>query len=252
MKYARFEYCGVTYEGAIENGVISPIEDSPFQGLLSLKSAVKLSDVRLIAPAAPSKIAATGLNYIDHAKELKADLPVEPLIFLKAPTSIIGPGELICHPFISAQVDYEAELAIVIKKEGRNIAYRNAHEHIFGYTCLNDVTARDLQRKDGQWARAKSFDTFCPVGPYVVTDIDPSSLKIESFLNGAVKQSSNTSQMIFNCGRLVEFISQVMTLKPGDIIATGTPGGIGPMSHGDEIEIRIEGIGSLINRMEKR
>lgn len=252
MKYARFECNGVIYEGIVENDSILPIKESPFQKLTPLKRAVKKCDVRMIAPAAPSKIVAVGLNYVDHAEELKASLPKEPLIFLKAPTSIIGPGEPIYYPSISAQVDYEAELAIVIKKKGRNIPYKKARDYIFGYTCLNDVTARDLQKKDGQWARAKSFDTFCPIGPYVVTGIDVSSVEIEGRLNGIVRQSSNTSQMIFSCERLIEFISEVMTLWPGDIIATGTPGGIGPMNPGDEITVKIEKIGSLTNYVAKR
>ncbi|MFH0839465.1 MAG: fumarylacetoacetate hydrolase family protein [Candidatus Omnitrophota bacterium] len=252
MKYVRFEYSGVIYEGIIENDSILPIEESPFQKLTSLKRAVRTGDVRLIAPVAPSKIIAVGLNYVDHAEELKASPPKEPLIFLKAPTAIIGPGEPIYYPPVSSQVDYEAELAIVMKRSGRNISCKNARDYIFGYTCLNDVTARDLQKKDGQWTRAKSFDTFCPIGPHIVTDIDTSSLEIEARLNGTVKQSSNTSQMIFNCERLIEFISEVMTLEPGDIIATGTPGGIGPMNPGDEVEIKIEKIGSLVNRVAKR
>jgi len=252
MKYARFEYKGVIYEGAIEDHAIIPIEDSPFQKLTPLKYPVCIEGVKLLAPVIPSKIIAVGLNYTDHAEELKMDLPQEPLIFLKPSTAIIGPGDCISFPKQSQRVDYEAEMAIVIKRRGRNIPTKNAKNYIFGYTCLNDVTARDLQKKDGQWARAKSFDTFCPVGPHIVTDINASSLKIESFLNGKIKQSSNTSKMIFDCEKLIEFVSGVMTLEAGDIIATGTPGGIGPMSVGDEIEIRIEKIGSLINRVIKR
>jgi 2-keto-4-pentenoate hydratase/2-oxohepta-3-ene-1,7-dioic acid hydratase in catechol pathway len=251
MKYARFEYNGVLYEGCVERDVISPIEDSPFQRLVPLKKDIDLNKVNLLAPVSPSKIIAVGLNYTDHAEELKIALPKEPLIFLKAPSSVIGPGALILYPRQSERVDYEAELAIVMKRTGRNIPHANAIDYVFGYTCLNDVTARDLQKRDGQWTRAKSFDTFCPIGPYIVTDMDPPSLKIESFLNGELKQSCNTSKMIFSCDTLIEFISRVMTLEAGDIIATGTPSGIGPMLPGDEIEIRIEGIGSLTNKVAK-
>ena len=252
MKYARFEDKGIIYEGRIENGFILPIEDSPFQKLTPIEHPLKISDVKFISPILPSKVIAVGLNYVDHAEELKLPLPKEPLIFLKAPTSIIGPDEPILYPPQSKQVDYEAELAIVIKRRGHNIPSKNAHDYIFGYTCLNDVTARDLQRRDGQWARAKSFDTFCPVGPHIVSDLDPTSLKIEALLNGEIKQSSNTSKMIFDCPKLIEFISCIMTLEPGDIIATGTPAGIGPIERGDRIEVRIEGIGSLINLVAKR
>jgi 2-keto-4-pentenoate hydratase/2-oxohepta-3-ene-1,7-dioic acid hydratase in catechol pathway len=268
MRYARFEYKGVTCEGSVEDSVILPIADSPFQKLTPLqpevdqpraaKYSVNIKDVRLLAPVIPSKIIAVGLNYLDHAEEFNPSkngegsitaLPEVPLIFLKPASAVIGPNDAIYYPKQSARVDYEAELAIVIRRRGRNISSRDAKNYIFGYTCLNDVTARDLQKKDGQWTRAKSFDTFCPIGPHIVTDLDVSSLKIESILNGKVRQSSNTSKMIFNCEKLVEFISGVMTLEAGDIIATGTPGGIGPMTVGDEIEVRIENIGSLINRV---
>lgn len=247
MKYARFEYNGVIYEGAIEDDAVIPISDSPFRKLTPLGRPVNIKEVKLLAPVIPSKIIAVGLNYSDHAEELKMALPKEPLIFLKPPTAVIGPGDPILFPRQSERVDYEAEMAIVIKEKGRNISSEDAKNYIFGYTCLNDVTARDLQKKDGQWTRAKSFDTFCPIGPYIITDIDTSSLKIESFLNGKLKQSSNTSKMIFNCEKLIEFISSVMTLEAGDMIATGTPSKIGPMVIGDKVEVRIENIGSLIN-----
>lgn len=252
MKYARFEYKGVTCEGAIEGTAILPIDDSPFQKLTPLKHPVDIKEVKLLAPVIPSKIIAVGLNYSDHAEELKMDLPGEPLIFLKSPTAVIGPGDPIRFPEQSKRVEYEAEMAVIIKQKGRDISRSNAKNYIFGYTCLNDVTARDLQKKDGQWTRAKSFDTFCPIGPHIVTDLDVSSLKIESFLNGKLMQSSNTSKMIFNCERLIEFISGVMTLEAGDIISTGTPNRTGPMAVGDKIEIRIEKIGSLINAVIKK
>lgn len=195
----------------------------------------------------PTKIIAVGLNYRDHAKELRMEIPKEPVIFLKPVTSLIGHGDNIIYPKQSRQVDYEAELAVIIGKKCKDISVEDANDVILGYTCANDVTARDLQKKDNQWTRAKSFDTFCPLGPRVVKDINPQNLEIELFLNGEVKQKSNTSEMIFSPLEIVSFISSVMTLMPDDIIITGTPPGVGKCEAGDEIEVRIEGIGSLIN-----
>jgi 2-keto-4-pentenoate hydratase/2-oxohepta-3-ene-1,7-dioic acid hydratase in catechol pathway len=198
----------------------------------------------------PSKIVCVGLNYIDHADELKMAIPKEPIIFLKPPTSVIGDGEAIVYPErMTKNLHYEAELAIVIKDKARNISPDEAAQYILGYTCANDVTARDLQNIDGQWTRAKSFDTFCPIGPTAVKDVDPAGLDIKLYLNGAVKQSSNTSRMIFKPLRLVSFISQVMTLLPGDVILTGTPPGVGPMRKGDTVVVEIEGIGRLTNKV---
>ena len=198
----------------------------------------------------PTKIVAVGLNYKKHAHELNMQIPEEPIIFLKPATSIIGHLDKIIYPAQSKQVDYEAELAIVIKDKTRNILPAEAKKHILGYTCLNDVTARDLQKKDGQWTRAKSFDTFCPIGPYIEDDLDTADLKIELLLNGKIKQSSSTKDFIFDIDYIVSFVSQIMTLYPGDIITTGTPEGVGPMQIGDKVEVRIEGIGSLINYVE--
>ena len=195
----------------------------------------------------PTKIICVGLNYKDHAKELNMPLPEEPILFIKPITTLIGPAENIIYPPQSKQVDYEAELAIVIKDKIKNIEEKDVMRHIEGFTCLNDITARDLQKKDSQWTRAKSFDTFCPVGPKIVKNIDPNNLKIQSILNGKIKQDSNTSNFIFKAETLVSFISKIMALMPGDIIATGTPVGVGPMKKGDTIEIKIEGIGTLKN-----
>lgn len=191
----------------------------------------------------PTKIICVGLNYKDHAKELNMPLPEEPILFMKPISSLIGPEDSIIYPKMSKRVDYEAELAIIIK----NIEENEVMDYIEGFTCLNDVTARDLQKKDGQWTRAKSFDTFCPIGPKVVKGINPNNVKIQSFLNGELKQDSNTSNFIFKVEELVSFISKIMTLTPRDIIATGTPSGIGPMKKDDIIEIKIEGIGTLRN-----
>lgn len=199
----------------------------------------------------PTKIVCVGTNYGDHAKELDMKVPEEPLIFLKPPSSIIYDSQEIVYPRGAARLDYEAELAVVIKKRARDISENGVSKYILGYTCLNDVTARDLQKKDGQWTRSKSFDTFCPIGPVIETEIDPADAKVESYLNGELKQSSNTRHLIFTVCRLVSFISGVMTLFPGDIISTGTPYGVGPMQPGDTIDIRIEGIGSLKNKVAK-
>jgi 2-keto-4-pentenoate hydratase/2-oxohepta-3-ene-1,7-dioic acid hydratase in catechol pathway len=203
---------------------------------------------KLLAPVMPGKIIAVGLNYRDHAGEMGLAAPKEPIIFMKPSTSVIGPGENIIYPRQSTRIDYEAELGVVISKRCRNVKADQAEEVIFGYTCVNDVTARDLQATDGQWTRAKSFDTFCPIGPWIETDIrDPHALAISSRLNNEVKQSSSTANLIFTVFELIEFISSVMTLEKWDVIATGTPSGIGPMNRGDEIQVEIEGIGTLTN-----
>ncbi|KAF5433890.1 2-keto-4-pentenoate hydratase/2-oxohepta-3-ene-1,7-dioic acid hydratase [Candidatus Methanophagaceae archaeon] len=195
----------------------------------------------------PTKIVLVGLNYRDHAKELEMPLPAEPILFMKPVTALIGPEESIRYPPQATRVDYEAELAVIIKDTCKDLAPEDVRAHVDGFTCLNDVTARDIQKRDGQWTRAKSFDSFCPIGPKVVADVDPNNLKIQSFLNGKLRQDSNTANFVFTVEELVSFISHVMTLMPGDIIATGTPGGIGAMDRGDTIEIRIEGIGTLRN-----
>jgi 2-keto-4-pentenoate hydratase/2-oxohepta-3-ene-1,7-dioic acid hydratase in catechol pathway len=200
----------------------------------------------------PSKIICVGLNYRDHAEELKMEIPEHPIIFLKPPTTLINNGEAIIYPESQTQeLHYEAELAIVINDKIHQIKAEEAARHIFGYTCANDVTARDLQRVDGQWTRAKSFDTFCPVGPRIVSDINPDDLAIKLYLNGELKQSSRTSRMIFKPAHLVSFISRIMTLLPEDIILTGTPPGVGPMQAGDKVEVEIEGIGRLTNYVRK-
>ncbi|MFA4905373.1 MAG: fumarylacetoacetate hydrolase family protein [Candidatus Margulisiibacteriota bacterium] len=197
----------------------------------------------------PSKIICVGLNYRDHAEELKMEIPEFPLIFLKPSTSVIGDGEEIIYPdWMTHELHFEAELGIVIKKEAHRVSEEKAAEYIEGFTCGNDVTARDLQRLDGQWTRAKSFDTFCPLGPKVVS-LDPSHLDIKLYLNDEIKQASNTRQMIFKPLLLLSFISSVMTLLPGDVILTGTPPGVGPMGKGDQVTVEIEGIGRLSNKI---
>lgn len=251
MKIARFSLNGSARYGIVDTGaeIIKEIAGSLFEDLGLKDGQHTISEVKLLAPVEPSKVIAVGLNYVDHAKELKMSIPENPILFMKPPTSVIGPGEEIIYPKMSQQVDYEAELVMVMKKETKCVSKEEAASHILGYTCGNDVTARDLQRKDSQWTRAKSFDTFCPLGPWIVTDIDPTNIKVEMLLNGQVVQSSSASNMIFNVFELVSFISQIMTLLPGDVIMTGTPLGVGPVKPGDTTEVRIEGIGSLRNQV---
>jgi 2-keto-4-pentenoate hydratase/2-oxohepta-3-ene-1,7-dioic acid hydratase in catechol pathway len=246
--FARFEYRNTSGYGLIEDGHIVCLDGDLFGDFEKTHQSFNIGDVKLLAPCFPTKIVAVGLNYSDHAEELGMTPPEEPMLFLKPSTAVIGPNENIIYPkHMSARVDYEAELGVVIKKYARNIEQEQAGEYILGYTCLNDVTARDLQGKDVQFTRAKGFDTFAPIGPVVNCSIDPSDLSIRALLNGKVVQQSRTSNLIFPVPRLLSFISKVMTLNPGDIIATGTPAGIGPMNPGDKIEIEIEGIGKLTN-----
>jgi 2-keto-4-pentenoate hydratase/2-oxohepta-3-ene-1,7-dioic acid hydratase in catechol pathway len=207
-----------------------------------------LADVRLLAPILPSKVICIGKNYADHAREMGGEPPDEPVIFLKPSTAVCGPGDPVQRPTqLSERVDYEGELAVVIGRLCRQVPADRAAEVIFGYTCANDVTARDLQAKDGQWTRAKGFDTFCPLGPWIETDVDPADLELSTVLNGEVKQHSRTSLLLHGVHALVEHISQVMTLLPGDVVLTGTPAGIGPMEKGDQVSVTIEGIGTLTN-----
>ncbi len=247
MKIVRYKVGASIQWGVLEEGMVREMEGDPFGPFQLTSKAKKLEEVRLLAPCLPSKIVALGLNYRDHAEEVKLPIPDKPLLFLKPSTSVIGPDEGIVYPKMSRRVDYEAELAVVIGKKAKGVSEEEAGRYILGYTCFNDVTARDLQPKDGQWTLSKSFDTFAPLGPWIVTDIDPTHLAISSYLNGERRQHSNTRNLIFNPYRLVSFISQVMTLLPGDVIATGTPSGIGPMAVGDRVAVVIEGIGTLTN-----
>jgi len=206
-----------------------------------------LSAVKLLAPCQPSKIVAVGLNYHSHAAEVKLPVPTVPLIFLKPSTAVIGPDETIILPTSYGRVDYEGELGIVIGRKAKNVHRDKAENYVFGYTCVNDVSERHIQKADGQWTRAKGFDTFAPIGPWIETEIDPGDLKIETHLNGELRQSGRTTDLIFGIYELIEFISGAMTLLPGDIISTGTPSGIGRMNPGDAVEVAIEKIGTLRN-----
>jgi len=249
---ASSSYAFGVIEGAPGAEQVAVIDGHPF-GELSLKEArVPLAGVRLLPPILPSKVVAIGKNYADHAREMGGDPPPEPLLFLKPSTSIIGPGAAIVRPSLSAEVDYEGELAVVIGRLCREVPLERASEVILGYTCANDVTARDLQRRDGQWSRAKGFDTFCPLGPWIETELDPSDLAIGTRVNGVVRQDARTSLLLHDVFELIVFISAAMTLLPGDVILTGTPAGVGPISAGDEVSVTIEGIGTLTNTVVAR
>jgi len=251
MKVARFEHNGVVKYGIVDGESLIEFTDSNSVDPGRERTVFPMSEVRLISPTAPLKVVAVGLNYLDHAKEMGMTPPDDPILFIKPSTAVIGPGDDILMPDSSARVDYEGELAVVMGRRAKDVSVDEAKDHIFGYTCLNDVTARDLQIKDIQFTRAKSFDTFCPIGPWVETDLDPYNLPIETRLNGKTVQNSNTVQMKWGVFELVSFISSVMTLLPGDVIATGTPPGIGPMAPGDRVEVTIQGIGTLSNQTRR-
>ncbi|MDD5645077.1 MAG: fumarylacetoacetate hydrolase family protein [bacterium] len=250
MKIFRIRYKGAEYWSVEDgDGKLVLAEGSPFSRLNKTGGALKKEDVKILPPSNPSKIVAVGLNYRDHAKELGMGIPPEPLIFLKPPTAVIGHDDNIVYPAVSGRVDYEAELGIIIRKEIYAADESAAKDAILGFCCANDITARDLQKKDGQWTRAKSFNTFCPFGPCCSTDIEPDSLSVKLRKNGETLQNSNTSNFIFKTGYIVSFISKIMTLYPGDLILTGTPAGIGPVEKKDTLEVDIEDIGVLRNKV---
>lgn len=254
MRIARFSTDDGMSFGVVEENTVAAIAAHPFGEPTFTGQRLPLADVRLLAPILPSKIIAIGKNYADHVREMGGDAPpAEPVIFSKPSTAVIGPGEAITYPEkLSERVDHEGELAVVIGRMCREVPASRAAEVILGYTCANDVTARDLQQKDGQWTRAKGFDTFCPIGPWIETEADPADLAITTSVNGEVRQDARTSQLLHDVPALVEYVSQVMTLLPGDVILTGTPAGVGPMHIGDEVTVTIEGIGSLTNRVVSR
>ena len=227
--------------------------DPIYSGIVPVEKSLNLNDVKLLAPVIPrSKVVCIGKNYADHAAEMDSEVPSEPIIFIKPNTSVIGPNETIIWPRMSERIDYEAELAIVIGRICKEVPASKAKDVIYGYTLANDVTARDLQKKDGQWSRAKGFDTFCPLGPWIETEFIPGDQNITATLNGEVKQSSMLSEMIFKVPQIVEFVTNVMTLLPGDVILTGTPAGIGPMPSGASITVAIDGLGALTNKVSSR
>lgn len=239
--------------GIIEAGAVHPVEANQYfapDNISLSRDSLDISDVRLVAPVTPSKIVCVGRNYKEHAAELGNKMPVEPLLFLKAPSALIGSEDTIELPPQSQQVEHEGELAVVIGRRARRIAAdENPLDYVLGYSCVNDVTARDLQRKDVQFTRGKSFDTFCPLGPVLVTDIDPLDVAVVTRLNGEVKQQGRTSDMAFPVPFLIKYIADIMTLNPGDVIATGTPAGVSPMKTGDVVEVEVQGVGVLRNQI---
>ena len=252
MRIVRYEYKkeAATYGWMLEEKV-GPIKGNIFEEYRREEAKIPVASVRLLAPIQPSKIICIGRNYAEHAKEHEVEVPKVPLLFLKPPSSIADPGQAILLPPQSLQVEHEAELVVVIGKRTRNVTVERAQDTIFGYTVGNDVTARDLQRSDGQWTRAKGFDTFCPFGPWVDTEFDPSDAIITCRVSGQPRQMASTRDMVFNVSMLIAFISSVMTLEPGDLIFTGTPAGVSPLKDGDDVEVEIEGLGKLSNPVRK-
>jgi 2-keto-4-pentenoate hydratase/2-oxohepta-3-ene-1,7-dioic acid hydratase in catechol pathway len=247
MKIVRFTNGFTIQYGVIDGDMIQGLALPPYEGIRLTNHYYRPTDMRILPPCEPSKIVALGVNYRSHGEEMSHRIPTEPLIFLKPPTAVIGHEDTIIYPPSSQRVDYEGELGVIIGKTAHNVTKEKANNYILGYTCLNDVTARDLQAVDKQWTRAKGFDTFAPIGPCIETELDPSNLALETRLNGVVKQKTTTAELIFPVPELVSFVSHVMTLLPGDVIATGTTSGIGPMQPGDIVEVEIESIGTLRN-----
>jgi 2-keto-4-pentenoate hydratase/2-oxohepta-3-ene-1,7-dioic acid hydratase in catechol pathway len=251
MKLVRFSYQKVIEYGILKADEIQVIQGDIFGDYQLTPKIVATANVKLLAPCIPTKAVCMGLNYHDHAKEMKSQLPEQPLIFIKPSSALSNPNDGIEYPSISHNLHYEAELAIVIKKKAKKVSAEKVSEYILGYTCANDVTARDIQKGDGQWTRGKSCDTFLPLGPCIETDINPHNIDIKLYLNNVEKQSSNTSNLIFKVPELVAFITQSMTLNPGDVILTGTPSGVGPMQVGDTVTVELTGIGKLTNIVVK-
>ncbi len=253
MKLFRFLHKSGPRYGALEGDGLALVVGDIFGEWERTEEMAPFSGARLLAPVTPSKVVALGLNYRDHAKEMGVPAPDEPIIFLKPSTSVTGPGEPVFYPLgMTERVDYEAELGIVIGRNASRVREADAGEYILGYTCVNDVTARDLQAKDGQWSRAKGFDSFCPIGPCIETELDPGEQTVQAILNGKVVQDSSTKELIFNAHKVVELVSMAMTLLPGDVIATGTPPGVGPMKPGDTVTVKVSGIGMLTNKVNSR
>jgi 2-keto-4-pentenoate hydratase/2-oxohepta-3-ene-1,7-dioic acid hydratase in catechol pathway len=246
----RFQKGDEQFYAKIVDGKIFRAHGDIFNSPTFDKKPTLRKGLKLLVPVVPSKIVAVGVNYLDHAREMNRELPKEPLIWFKATTSLLPDGGKIEIPFPEHRTDFEAELVIVIGRKAKNISPVEASRYIFGYTAAQDISDRHIQKSDGQWARAKSFDTFTPLGPYVETQIDPNHLNIQQFQNGQLRQNSNTSQLIFKPAQIVSFVSTNMTLLPGDVILTGTPSGVGPIQSGDKLEVRIQGLAPLINSVK--
>jgi 2-keto-4-pentenoate hydratase/2-oxohepta-3-ene-1,7-dioic acid hydratase in catechol pathway len=252
MRIARAQLPdGAICYGLVAGDQFQPVSGSPFaqspRDLAPAGQALALDAVRLLAPCQPSKVICIGRNYVEHAAEHGVDVPAEPLVFLKPPSAVVGPGDSVLLPSLSRQVEHEAELVVVIGRQARGLTPDNALDAVLGYTCGNDVTARDLQRRDGQWSRAKGFDTFCPLGPWIETDLDWRNQQVQCLVNGEVRQEGRTRDMVFGVPELLAYVSAVMTLEPGDVLMTGTPSGVGPLAAGDRVTVAVSGIGVLEN-----
>ncbi|MDD2533817.1 MAG: fumarylacetoacetate hydrolase family protein [Eubacteriales bacterium] len=249
MKYVRLRIAGEAFWGHLDGQQIHVLDQAPYWGGQPTGQQISLESATLLAPCEPSKIVAVGKNYHDHIKEFDAQIPERPILFMKPSTAIVDPNQPIVLPdqMISQRVDFEGELALVISKRASHIEASEAASYILGYTILNDVTARDVQKLDGQWTRAKGFDTFCPIGPIVTDEVDPSDLQLTTKVNGHTRQHESTAQLIWSIGELLAFITQAMTLLPGDVVTTGTPAGVGPLLPEDLVTVTIEGIGTLSN-----
>lgn len=250
MRIVRFEHNQTAAYGVLSDDIVKELNGLPYEKLTWSGREYPLNTVRLLAPTEPRSIVAVGLNYMQHAREMSMGQVREPLLFAKPVSAVIGPGAHIIKPDVCTRLDYEAELAVVIGKSCHNVDVQQAKDAIFGYTCLNDVTARDIQNRESQWLHAKGFYTFCPFGPWVETELDVADIGIKAVLNGKTVQDDRTSNMMFGVPFLISYISSFMELHAGDVVATGTPGGIGPMASGDEIKIVIEGIGELVNHVK--
>lgn len=247
MKLARFVRGAEPAYGLVEDHRIVELTGSIFGQYKPAGKTYSLSDVKLLAPCAPSKVLCIGRNYVAHAAERGVDVPTSPILFLKAPSAIVGQADSIVLPDHCDAIDHEAELVAVFKDTFKNVSEDEALQHVLGYTCGNDVSHRPFQKSDGQWARAKSFDTFCPLGPWIETDLDPNNVQVKCQVNGQVRQDSSTSLLIFGVPFLISWLSRCMTIQAGDVLMTGTPSGIGPLRPGDVVEVSVEGIGTLSN-----
>jgi 2-keto-4-pentenoate hydratase/2-oxohepta-3-ene-1,7-dioic acid hydratase in catechol pathway len=252
VRIARFVAPTGLSWGVVEGDDVAAIDGHPFSAIKFTGARWPLAEVRMLSPILPSKVVAVGRNYAEHARELGNEVPATPLLFLKPSTSVIGTGDVIRLPPDSAQVEHEAELAAVIGLPAKDVEREKALDHVLGYTAANDVTARDQQRADVQFTRAKGYDSFCPIGPWIETVLDPSDLRITATVNGELRQDGRTSQMVHDVASLIAFVSNVMTLLPGDVILTGTPAGVGPLRDGDRVSIEVEGIGTLTNEVRAR
>ncbi|OEU91444.1 fumarylacetoacetate hydrolase family protein [Streptomyces oceani] len=252
MRIARFSLDGNVAFGVVEGAELDIIKGHPFGEFERSGQKVPLDKIRLLPPVLPNKVVAIGRNYVEHAEELGHTVPDVPVVFFEPSTSVAGPGDPVHYPAFSSEVHHEAELAVVIGRMCKEVPRERAREVILGYTCANDITARDIQRAESQWARAKGFDTSCPLGPWVETELDPADLAIQCTVNGEQRQLGRTSEMVRSIEDLIVHITEAMTLLPGDVILTGTPAGVGPLDGGDEVAVTIEGIGTLTNKVIKR